>query len=130
MRSLSCVVALPIALAASGALAADEPVNGGMYSTYTAKSDSIGHDRAFDTSPADNLDEVVKQLTRAIDRLARYRVRRIHPGDLPHPARRAGELRVRHALRDPRVVQDRRWHLPRRLAQAGDESVPPLHSAA
>jgi hypothetical protein len=79
MRSLSFVVALPIALAASGALAADEPAIGGMYSTYTAKSDSIGHDRAFDTSPADNLDEVVRQLTRAIDRLARYHV----PKDAP-----------------------------------------------
>ncbi len=74
MRSLSFVVALPIALAASVALAGDEPAIGGMYSTYTAKSDSIGSDRAFDTSPADNLGEVVKSLTRAIDRLARYHV--------------------------------------------------------
>ncbi len=74
MRSLTFVVALPIALAASGSLVAGEPANGGMYGTYTAHSDSIGHDRAFDTSPAANLDEVVKQLTRAIDRLARYRV--------------------------------------------------------
>jgi hypothetical protein len=74
MRSFSFVVALPIALAASAALAADEPAIGGMYSTYTAKSDSIVHDRAFDTTAADNLDQVVKQLTRAIDRLARYRV--------------------------------------------------------
>lgn len=74
MRSFGFVVALPIALAASAALAADEPAIGGMYSTYTARSDSIVHDRAFDTAAADNLDQVVKQLTRAIDRLARYRV--------------------------------------------------------
>jgi hypothetical protein len=74
MRSLTFVVALPIALAASGSLAADDATNGGMYGTYTAHSDSMGSDRAFDTAPAANLDEVVKQLTRAIDRLARYRV--------------------------------------------------------
>jgi hypothetical protein len=79
MRSLSFVVALPIAVAASGALAGGEINGGGMYSTYTAKSDSASSDRAFDTSPADNLDEVVKQLTRAIDRLARYHVPRDPP---------------------------------------------------
>ncbi len=86
MRSLSFVVALPIALAASGALAADEAPKGGMYSAYTAKSDSIGHDRAFDTSPADDLDEVVRQLTRAIDRLARYHVPKEPPNiyRIPH----------------------------------------------
>jgi hypothetical protein len=74
MRSFSFVVALPLALAASVALAADAPAIGGMYSTYTANSDSMVHDRAFDAAPADNLDQVVKQLTRAIDRLARYHV--------------------------------------------------------
>jgi hypothetical protein len=74
MRSFSFVVALPLALAASVALAADAPAIGGMYSTYTANSDSMVHDRAFDTAPADNLDQVAKQLTRAIDRLARYHV--------------------------------------------------------
>lgn len=79
MRSLCFVVALPIALVASVSLAGDEPPIGGMYSTYSAKSDSIGNDRAFDTSPADNLDEVVKQLTRAIDRLTRYHVRKDPP---------------------------------------------------
>jgi len=80
MRSLSFVVALPIALAASGALAGDEPAIGGMYSTYAAKSDSIGSDPAFDTSPDPNIDSVVKQLTRAIDRLSRYHVAK----DPPH----------------------------------------------
>src|SRR5512147_827447 len=86
MRSLSFVVALPIAVAASGTLAGGEINGGGMYSTYTAKSDSIGQDRAFDTSPADNLDEVVKQLTRAIDRLARYHVPKEPPNiyRIPH----------------------------------------------
>jgi len=79
MRSLSFVVALPIALAASGVLAAGDTAGGGMYSTYTAKSDSAGSDRAFDTSPAENLDQVVKQLTLAIDRLARYHVPRDPP---------------------------------------------------
>ena len=86
MRSLSFVVALPIALAASSVLAGDASPRGGMYSPYTAESDSAGHDRAFDTSPAANLDEVVKQLTRAIDRLARYRVPKNPPAiyRIPH----------------------------------------------
>ena len=79
MRSLSFVVALPIALAASVAVAGDKPAIGGMYSTYAATSDTIASDRAFDTSPA-SLDEVVKQLTRAIDLLARYHV----PKNPPH----------------------------------------------
>ena len=57
----------------------------GMYSTYVA-SDGVVHDRAFDTAPADSLDEVVAQLTRAIDRLARYRVPKEPPNvyRVPH----------------------------------------------
>jgi hypothetical protein len=66
-----------LALSAAGPAAAAEGV--GMYSNYVA-SDGLVHDRAFDTAPADSLDEVVKQLTRAIDRLARYRV----PKDPPN----------------------------------------------
>jgi len=52
---------------------------GGMYSNYVGDSDGVVQDRGFDTAPADNLDQVVKTLTRAIDRLARYRV----PKDTP-----------------------------------------------
>lgn len=62
--------ALLVFLAAGPAAAADPP---GMYSVYS-NPDGGTVDRAFDTRPATSLDEVVKQLTRAIDQLARYRV--------------------------------------------------------
>ena len=79
MRSFGSIVLLPLALATSSvAHAADVRANTGMYSTYVAASDSIVHDSAFDTDPAD-LDRLVKQLTRAIDRLARYHVSKAPP---------------------------------------------------
>ena len=86
MRCLGFVVALPIALAASSSMAAGTAATGGLYSNYTAHSDSVVHDLAFDTSPAANLDQVVKQLTRAIDRLARYHVPKDPPSvyRIPH----------------------------------------------
>lgn len=47
----------------------------GMYGAYTAgASDQRLFDRAFDTRPAANLDELVRDLSRAIDMLSRYRV--------------------------------------------------------
>lgn len=70
------VLAASLGLSAAGPAAAAET---GMYSAYVA-TDGVVHDRAFDTTPADSLEEVVKQLTRAIDRLARYRV----PKDPPN----------------------------------------------
>jgi len=72
-RTLAALLAL---CAVASAAAADST---GMYSVYS-NPDSVVVDRAFDTTPAANLDEVVKQLTRAIDRLARYKV----PKDPPN----------------------------------------------
>ena len=76
MRSVALIFLL---LPAGAALAAEQTPAGGMYSAYTATSDSVVHDRAFDTAPVDDLNYLVKQLSRAIDRLARYHV----PGDPP-----------------------------------------------
>jgi len=50
-----------------------------MYSKYS-NPEGISSDPAFDTAPAATLEEVVKTLSRAIDRLARYRV----PKDPPN----------------------------------------------
>jgi hypothetical protein len=53
---------------------------GGMYGAYSAgPSDDRLFDRAFDTRPAANPDELVRTLSRAIDMLSRYRV----PKELP-----------------------------------------------
>jgi len=46
---------------------------GGMYSPYQA-DDSFAFNRAFDTTEAGSLDEVVKTLSRAIHQLSRYRI--------------------------------------------------------
>jgi hypothetical protein len=78
---------LTVCLAGTGVTAqADEaPPIGGMYSTY--KSDEgVVHERGFDTAPAENLDQVVRTLTRAIDRLARYKVQKSAPAifRIPH----------------------------------------------
>lgn len=75
-------LAAALNLSVAGPAAAAET---GMYSTYVA-SDGVVHDRAFDTAPANSLDEVVAQLTRAIDRLARYRVPKEPPNvyRVPH----------------------------------------------
>jgi hypothetical protein len=80
---LNLAPAALLALIAAGPAAAADP--SGMYSAYS-NPDSIVVDRAFDTKPASNLDEVVKQLTRAIDRLARYRVPKDPPSiyRIPH----------------------------------------------
>jgi hypothetical protein len=80
--------ALRIALVAGAvcSLAAVQPANaddnaGGMYGTYKSSStDRQLFDRAFDTRPAASLDEVVRNLSRAIDMLSRYRI----PRDPPH----------------------------------------------
>jgi len=59
-----------LALLGSGAHAAQ---SGGMYSTYKG-DDSPAFNRAFDTSEAASLDEVVNTLSRAIHQLSRYRM--------------------------------------------------------
>jgi hypothetical protein len=80
MRSVALSVIFPFTLTLNGvAAAADEPATGGMYSTYTGNADNVVHERAFDTAPVDDLSYLVRQLSRAIDRLARYRV----PGEPP-----------------------------------------------
>jgi hypothetical protein len=61
-----------LALAGAAARAADAPA---MYGTYRASdTDRQLFDRAFDTRPSANLDELVRDLSRAIDMLSRYRV--------------------------------------------------------
>jgi hypothetical protein len=60
------------------ARAADLPPIGGMYSTYKP-GEGVVHERGFDTAPAETLDQVVRTLTRAIDRLARYKVAKKPP---------------------------------------------------
>jgi len=82
---------LGVFLAAGSAAAGNDspaqaPRQGGMYSVYVGDTDSVVQDRGFDTSPADNIDQVVKTLTRAIDRLARYRVPKDPPAiyRVPH----------------------------------------------
>lgn len=76
---------LVAALAALLSMAAHAGGNVGGYGVYV---DADGHkaDLTFDTSPADSLEEVVKSLTRAIDRLARYRVPKEPPNiyRIPH----------------------------------------------
>jgi hypothetical protein len=48
---------------------------GRMYGAYkSAAGDAQLFDRAFDTRPAANLDELVRTLSRAIDMLSRYRI--------------------------------------------------------
>jgi len=72
---------LPALLVAAAPTArADEepPAIGGMYSTYRP-GEGVVHERGFDTTPAENLDQVVRTLTRAIDRLARYKVQKNPP---------------------------------------------------
>jgi hypothetical protein len=65
-------------LAAQPARADD--VGGGMYATYKSSStDRQLFDRAFDTRPASGIDEVVRNLSRAIDMLSRYRIPRDPP---------------------------------------------------
>jgi len=59
-----------LALLGSSAHAAQ---SGGMYSAYTGE-DSPAFNRAFDTSEAASLDEVIKTLSRAIHHLSRYRM--------------------------------------------------------
>jgi hypothetical protein len=63
----------------------EAPPIGGMYSTYKA-GEGVVHERGFDTAPAENLDQVVRTLTRAIDRLARYKVQKSAPAiyRIPH----------------------------------------------
>jgi hypothetical protein len=67
------------------AQAADELPIGGMYSTYKS-GEGVVNERGFDTAPAENLDQVVRTLTRAIDRLARYKVQKTAPDiyRIPH----------------------------------------------
>jgi hypothetical protein len=74
------------AAAITDARAGEEPPPiGGMYSTYKA-GEGVVHERGFDTAPAQTLDEAVRTLTRAIDRLARYNVQKRPPAifRIPH----------------------------------------------
>jgi hypothetical protein len=62
------------AVSGSGARAAEDSP-GGMYSaSRTGHADSRLSDRAFDTRPAASIDELVRELSRAIDLLSRYRI--------------------------------------------------------
>jgi hypothetical protein len=73
-------------MAASDARAGEEPPPiGGMYSMYKA-GEGVGYERGFDTASAESLDDAVRTLTRAIDRLARYKVRKVPPSifRIPH----------------------------------------------
>lgn len=72
-RAIACV------LMATLAAPVHAGANVGGYSKYV-DPDGIRQDFAFDTAPAKSLGEVVRTLSRAIDRLARYRV----PKDAPN----------------------------------------------
>ncbi len=85
LMALLAFIAAPIL----PATAAEPATSGkGPWGTYTSVkgSDSITFDSAFDTSPAANLEQVAKQLARAIDRLSRYRVPKEPPAiyRIPH----------------------------------------------
>lgn len=62
-----------VAMVAAAVTAGAASRNVGGYGAYD-RDESPVHDRAFDVTPAASLDEVVKTLSRAIDRLARYRM--------------------------------------------------------
>jgi hypothetical protein len=75
MLSFRSFVSFAAALALTGLFGpahAKDPASG-MYQPYSG-ADHASFDLAFDTSPAASIDEVIKTLTRAMDRIARYRV--------------------------------------------------------
>jgi hypothetical protein len=76
-RVTRCFAAAVLALCLP-ARAADPLPIGGMYSTYKP-GEGVVHERGFDTAPAETLDQVVRTLTRAIDRLTRYKVAKTPP---------------------------------------------------
>lgn len=79
---------MQVFIAAFAALLSATAYAGGNVGGYGAYVDPDGRkaELSFDTAPADSLDEVVKSLTRAIDRLARYRVPKEPPNiyRIPH----------------------------------------------
>jgi hypothetical protein len=82
MLAFRIVLLLALALP-SAIVRADEASGGGngMYTAYRSNtSDHQLFDRAFDTKPAASIDELVRNLGRAIDLLSRYRI----PKDPPH----------------------------------------------
>jgi hypothetical protein len=74
-RMAVMVAALCFAALSGSQARAAEDGPGGMYSAWrTSDADSKLLDRAFDTRPAASMDELVRELSRAIDLLSRYRV--------------------------------------------------------
>jgi hypothetical protein len=72
-RTFAVIAAATALVAVMHPVSAKDP-SAGMYQPYSGSDSSASFDRAFDTSPAASIDEVIKTLTRALDRIARYRV--------------------------------------------------------